>query len=140
MFGSSPEVVSVPDVDENADPEPDGEPGEVVEDEANESSLDVEEQWGDLQAFVARCEAEQVELYGLDPADPNTYWQRRRDIERAQPGGREEVLARFGIPNIEAWQQVSRYFEAKWSRFEQSPAGGSKIVVDERFAKARDRQ
>lgn len=133
MLGSSPEVVSVPETTVDDDEEGDDE----VEDPTSDNDppeVDVDERWGDLQAFIARCEAEEIELYGLEPTEIEAFVQRRSEIEKA---AQNRALASVGIDDYAAWQRTVKYFEAKWSRLHTARDGTRTIGFDERFVQAQ---
>ena len=59
----------------------------VDEDSTRDGQLDIEEEWAELQMLIHRCEAESLDLAGLDIADPKTFWARQTKISRAQGDG-----------------------------------------------------
>lgn len=76
---------------------------------------DIADTWADLQAFVARCEAEAIELASLDLSDPRTYWRCQRAIDGAGAGEREAAACAAGFADLAHWEAASRYYRIKWS-------------------------
>jgi hypothetical protein len=91
------------------EPEPEPEP-EPDEDPA-------QEEWRELQEYIARVEAHGIDLGGIDFASPVSYWQVMFAIEEAESQGsdRDEAIAAQGFANDEHWETVSTYIQAKWS-------------------------
>lgn len=76
---------------------------------------DIADAWADLQAFVARCEAEAIELASLDLSDPRTYWRCQRAIDGAVAGEREAAACAAGFADLAHWEAASRYYRIQWS-------------------------
>ena len=94
-------------------PEPDDEPDDEPEDEATS----VEDEWADMQAFAARCEAEAIDLAGVDIDDPATYWARQHRFDAALQAGssRHDAARAAGFTDARHWEWVSQYVQTKWS-------------------------
>lgn len=139
LFGHRPEVVSVPEIG-LADGEDEDE-NEVLEHLESEPSLPFTpaEEWGDLQAFAAKCEAEAIHLWGLSATDPRPFCKLRSEVERAVAAGetREQALLKHGVDDPDHWKQVEQYFEAKWSCLVTQSDGTEAIAFDERFVAAQ---
>lgn len=90
---------------------------EEGEDEEADEATSVEDEWADMQAFVARCEAEALDLAGIDVADPASYWMRHRQIEAGVARGRsrDESAREAGFTDARHWEWVSQYVQTKWS-------------------------
>lgn len=114
---------------------PNGQPGPPAPDDdddddaTRDGQLDVEDEWTELQMLIQRCEAEGLDLAGLDLADPRTFWARQARIERGLAEGKSKLHAvvSAGFRSVEHWQQVSRYYQAKWSELVRLPGGEREI-------------
>lgn len=112
--------------------------GERDEDATRDGQLSIEEEWTELQLFIERCEAEQLDLAGLDVADPAGFWARQGRIEQANAGGMnpQHAVIAAGFRGVEHWEQVSRYFQAKWSELVRHASGEREIRPREAFTAA----
>ncbi|MEZ4380491.1 MAG: hypothetical protein R3A79_04040 [Nannocystaceae bacterium] len=103
--------------------QPEFEEEDDEDDEADGDELDdqpdptVHDEWEDMQAFVARCEAEAIDLAGIDLDDPESFWGRYYAIERAprEEGAREARAKHSGFIDLHHWEWVSQYCQIKWS-------------------------
>jgi hypothetical protein len=79
----------------------------------------IRDEWDDMQAFVARCEAEAIDLAGIDLDDPASFWSRYYAIEPASSGdgSREDRAKQAGFSDLHHWEWVSQYCQIKWSEF-----------------------
>ena len=130
-----PPPPSASDEDEDED-EADGE-GDG-DDATRDGQANIEDEWADLQVFVARCEAESIDLAGLDINDPTTFWARQTRIEQAEAGGKGRLhsVVSAGFRSLEHWEQVSRYYQAKWSQMTRRPTGELEIRPRDEFTAA----
>lgn len=119
----------VPVVDPNAATGDQPEPEATADPDADEDSLaptSARDEWEDMQAFVARCEAEAIELGGIDIDDPSSFWEHYSRIE-ANPdnpsasakdpddAAREARAKAAGFSDLHHWEWVSQYCQIKWS-------------------------
>jgi hypothetical protein len=97
----------------------------------------VEKEFAELQAFAARCEAQGIDLKGLDVSNPETYWQKLFAFEGAQQDGAEpeQAYASIGFSKAE-WENVSQYFQAKWSHITTDSDGMPEVNVKDEFTNA----
>lgn len=126
-----------------AEPVPTVAPGVAALDEADQEPAGDEavlEAWDDLQMFIQRCEREAIDLAGLDLADPATFLSRQARIERLQVEGRsyEHSVIAAGFAGVDHWEQVSRYYQARWSHLVDCEAGGREIRPRDEFLAAVD--
>lgn len=99
---------------------------EDAEDGEDDEQATVEDDWADMQAFVARCEAEALDLAGVDPNDPDAYWAMHQRIEAAGAAGSREERARgAGFKDARHWDSVSHYLRARWSELVRGEGGAS---------------
>lgn len=98
---------AAPPTDVSDQPEPD------TEDDDDPA----QEEWRELQEFIARVEGHGIDLAGIEMADPVSYWRVMFAIEEAesQGGNRDEAIAQQGFANADHWEMVSNYIQAKWS-------------------------
>lgn len=110
------------------------------DDDAHPGDDAVLEAWDDLQMFIQRCEAEALDLAGLDLADPRTFVARQARIERLQVEGRsyEHSVLAAGFTGVGHWEQVSRYYQARWSELGERPGGGREIRLRDVFVAAAE--
>ena len=95
------------------------------EPEADDDSLaptSARDEWEDMQAFVARCEAEAIDLCGIDIDDPTSFWRTYAQIEGTQPdpaavddSTRDARAKSAGFADLHHWEWVSQYYQIKWS-------------------------
>lgn len=81
---------SAPVADDDDDDDADEIPGN---DATRDGQVNIEDEWADLQVLIARCEAETIDLAGLDIRDPATFWARQLRIEEGQRGGKGHLHA-----------------------------------------------
>ncbi len=124
------------DDDSDADDLEDSTPG--VDDATRDGQLNIEDEWAELQVLIARCEAERIDLAGLDIDDPSSFWSRQLQIEDGQRGGksRADSVVAAGFRSLEHWDEVSRYFQAKWSQLVRRDTGELEIRPYEEFTQA----
>jgi hypothetical protein len=125
----------VPEIDDEDEDDEDRPP---EEDATRDGQLSVDDEWADLQVFIARCEAESIDLAGLDLRDPASFWARQQAIERgeAEGKGRLHSVVSAGFRGLEHWEQVSRYYQAKWSQLVKHPDGAREIRPRDEFTQA----
>ncbi len=130
--GTSPAATPVADDD---DDDPDEIPGS---DATRDGQANIEDEWADLQVLIARCEAETIDLAGLDIRDPATFWARQLRIEESQRGGkgRLHAVVSAGFRSLEHWDEVSQYYQAKWSQLSHRDNGELEIRPHEMFTTA----
>lgn len=111
---------------------------DAADDEHPGDDPGVLEAWDDLQMFIQRCEAEALDLAGLDLADPATFMSRQARIERLQLEGRsyEHSVIAAGFTGVAHWEQVSRYYQARWSQLAVRRGGGREIRLRDPFLAA----
>lgn len=135
--GSSGPVAAAPAaaLDDDDDEEDDG---PADDDATRDGQLNIEDEWADLQVFIARCEAERIDLAGLDIRDPASFWARQIRVEQGQSEGkgRLHAVVTAGFRSLEHWEQVSRYFQAKWSLLVRRDTGELEIRPHEEFTDA----
>ncbi len=107
-------------------------------DSTRDGQLDIEDEWAELQMLVQRCEAEGLDIAGLDIDDPRTFWDRQARIERGRAEGKSQLHAvvSAGFKGVDHWEQVSRYYQAKWSQLVRLPGGEREIRPRDEFAAA----
>lgn len=107
-------------------------------DSTRDGQLDIEDEWAELQMLVQRCEAEGLNLAGLDIDDPKTFWDRQARIERGRAEGKSPLHAvvAAGFKGVDHWEQVSRYYQAKWSQLVRRDTGELEIRPREEFTGA----
>lgn len=107
-------------------------------DPTRDGQLDIEDEWAELEMLVQRCEAEVIDLAGLDLADPRSFWERQARIARGRAEGKGELHAvvSAGFRSVEHWELVSRYYQAKWSELVHLPSGEREIRPRSEFAAA----
>lgn len=115
-------------------------PAPQDDDDDEHDDAAVLEAWDDLQMFIQRCEAEALDLAGLDLADPKTFAARQARIERLQAEGRsyEHAVLAAGFTGVSHWEQVSRYYQARWSELGERPGGGREIRLRREFIAAAE--
>ena len=109
-----------------------------TDDATRDGQVNIEDEWADLQVLIARCEAETIDLAGLDIRDPATFWARQLRIEEGQRGGkgRLHAVVAAGFRSLEHWDEVSRYYQAKWSQLVRRDTGELEIRPREEFTGA----
>lgn len=120
-------------------PAPDEDDDEGDGDDATrDGQANIEDEWADLQVFVARCEAEGLDLAGLDIAEPATFWARQLRIEQGESDGKGRLhsVVSAGFRSLEHWEQVSRYYQAKWSQLLRRSTGELEIRPRDEFTAA----
>lgn len=134
--GTSAGPVTGHDDDDGDDADADETPGN--DDATRDGQANIEDEWADLQVLVARCEAETIDLAGLDIRDPATFWARQLRIEEGQRGGkgRLHAVVAAGFRSLEHWDEVSRYYQAKWSHLVRRDTGELEIRPREEFTGA----
>lgn len=120
------------------DDEDDDEAETDADDATRDGQANIEDEWADLQVFVARCEAESIDLAGLDIDDPTTFWARQHRIEQGESGGKGRLhsVVSAGFRSLEHWDQVSRYYQAKWSQMTRRATGELEIRPRDEFTAA----
>jgi len=99
---------------------------EAEEAEHDDEASTVEDDWADTQAFIARCEAEALDVAGLQLGDPDAYWARHQRIEAAGgQGSRDERARAAGFKDARHWDSVSHYVRARWSELVRGEQGAS---------------
>lgn len=123
---------SAPKPESEPEPEPDG------DDSTRDGYGDVDEEWADLQMLIQRCEAEGLDLSGLDIRDPATFWARQARIARGRAEGKSYLhsVVSAGFRSVDHWETVSRYYQAKWSHAVELPGGGREIRPRDLFTAA----
>lgn len=108
------------------------------DDATRDGQANIEDEWADIQVFIARCEAERIDLAGLDIRDPASFWARQIRVEQGQSEGkgRLHAVVTAGFRSLEHWEQVSRYFQAKWSLLARRDTGDLEIRPHEEFTDA----
>ena len=134
--GSSGPVAAAPAAALDDDDEEDDGPAD--NDATRDGQLNIEDEWADLQVLIARCEAETIDLAGLDIRDPATFWARQVRIEDGQRDGkgRLHAVVAAGFRSLEHWDEVSRYYQAKWSLLARRDTGELEIRPREEFTGA----
>ncbi len=97
----------------------------------------VEKEFAELQAFAAQCEAQRIDLKGLDIHNPEHYWGKLFAFEGAQQDGAEpeDAYKSIGFTKSE-WERVSQYFQAKWSQITTDDDGMPQVNVKDEFTNA----
>lgn len=131
--GAGPTAVDTDDGDDDDDAS--DTPGN---DATRDGQANIEDEWADLQVLIARCEAETIDLAGLDIRDPATFWARQMRIEDGQRGGkgRLHAVVAAGFRSLEHWDEVNRYYQAKWSHLVRRDTGELEIRPREEFTGA----
>ena len=127
---AKPAVPSLDEEDEDGDTGPD--------DATRDGQLSIEDEWSELQILIARHEAEGIDLAGLDIDDPASFWARQLRIEdhMRQGKGRQHSVVAAGFRDLEHWDEVSRYFQAKWSQLARRDTGELEIRPRQEFTDA----
>ena len=140
-LSKEPQVV---DLQEQGAPAVDDDPEDEPDDDEGQPS--VQDEWDDMQAFAVRCEAEAIDLAGIDINDPRTYWVRYLEIEVPEGekiGTRESRAKSAGFGDIRHWEWVSQYYQIKWSELIEQPEGPAirtRPAFDAARAEARRRR
>jgi hypothetical protein len=100
----------------------------------------VEDAWGDLQALIAKFEAEALDLAGVALHPPESYWARAHAIARATSAGAtpNDAASSAGFRDHAHWMRVHDYVRAKWTRLIDDESAGPRLELDPRFARAPD--
>jgi len=108
------------------------------DDATRDGQLNIEDEWAELQILIARHEAEGIDLAGLDITDPASFWTRqlRIDDHQRQGKGRLHSVVAAGFRGLEHWDEVSRYFQAKWSQLARRDTGELEIRPRPEFTDA----
>jgi hypothetical protein len=135
-LGSSGKPAPAPPTEDDDDEEEDGEAD--ADDATRDGQANIEDEWADIQVFVARCEAESIDLAGLDIDDPTTFWARQQRIEQGESDGKGRLhsVVAAGFRSLEHWEEVSRYYQAKWSQMTRRPTGELEIRPRDEFTEA----
>jgi len=126
-----------PDDDDDDDDDDDAE-HTGPDDATRDGQLSIEDEWAELQVLIARHEAEGIDLAGLDIADPASFWTRQLRIDDHQRlgKGRLHSVVAAGFRGLEHWDEVSRYFQAKWSQLARRDTGELEIRPRPEFTDA----
>jgi hypothetical protein len=118
--------------------EDDSEDEDAPDDATRDGQLSIEDEWSELQILIARHEAEGIDLAGLDIDDPASFWARQLRIEehQRQGKGRLHSVVAAGFRSLEHWDEVSRYFQAKWSQLARRDTGELEIRPRQEFTDA----
>ncbi len=119
-----------------AAPPPPPEPDEDDEEETVDEEEDpAEEEWQELQQYIARAEQHAIDLAGIDLASPVSYWQVYFAIEEAEAygGDREQAIAEQGFRSVQHWEQMSQYVQAKWSELGVDEDGDKTVRIRDDF-------
>lgn len=96
-----------------------------------------EKQLAELHAFAAQCEAQGIDLKGLDVRQPEGYWMKLFAYEGALHEGKSEADAYAGIGfSKREWEIVQQYFQAKWSHLTTDSDGMPDVNVMDEFQNA----
>ena len=97
-----------------------------------------EEEWQEIQAFIARCESSGLDLAGLDINDPGGYWRVNQEIDQTEPdgNGRTLVAQKHGFRDLDHWDTVARYFQSKWSHKTVDEDGEPTVQIRDEFTNA----
>lgn len=100
----------------------------------------VRQSWDRLKSFVARCEAEDLDLAGLHIEDPIGFWARYTRIECAKLRGTspESAVRAEGLSCLDHWVVVDRYFQARYSELVRQSSGKLAIRFIDAFQRAAD--
>lgn len=136
-LGSGTQTAAKPAVsslDEDDEDDADNGPDDATRD----GQLSVEDEWSELQILIARHEAEGIDLAGLDIDDPASFWARQLRIEDHQRQGKGRLFSvvAAGFRSLEHWDEVNRYFQAKWSQLARRDTGELEIRPRQEFTDA----
>ncbi|MBK6693753.1 MAG: hypothetical protein IPG50_16315 [Myxococcales bacterium] len=97
--------------------------------------------WDQLKSFVARCEAQSLDLAGLHVDDPIGFCAVRARIEERKLAGTsaEEATLAEGFSCVDHWVVVERYFQARYSELVRLPTGKVAVRYVEAFQRATER-
>ncbi len=125
-------------LDDDDDDDDDDADATGPDDATRDGQLSIEDEWAELQILIARHEAEGIDLAGLDIADPTSFWTRqlRIDDHQRQGKGRLHSVVAAGFRGLEHWDEVSRYFQAKWSQLVRRDTGELEIRPRPEFTDA----
>lgn len=100
----------------------------------------VRQSWERLKSFVARCEAEDLDLAGLRIEDPIGFWSRHARIECAKLRGiaPEQAVVAEGLTCLDHWVVVEKYFQARYSELVRLPNGKLTIRFVDAFQRTGD--
>lgn len=120
------------------DDDDDDDDGLGLDDATRDGQHSVQDEWDDMQSLIARCDAEGIDIAGLDIDDPTSFWTRQMRIEehRRQGKGRLHSVVLVGFRSLEHWDQVSRYYQARWSQLVERDTGELEIRPRQEFTDA----
>lgn len=132
LFGAIKKLVGGSNPVESA-PQPD-----VADDEDPTPEQIAEEEWQDIQTFIARCEASGLDLAGLNVEEPAGYWTVSQEIDQTEPdgNGRTLVAQKHGFRDLSHWETVAQYFQSKWSHKTVDDDGEPTVTVRDEFTNA----
>ena len=119
-----------------AAPPPPPEPDEEDEEETVDDDEDpAQDEWRELQQYIARMEQHAIDLASIDLADPVSYWRVYFAIEEAEAygGDRERAIAGQGFRGADPWEQMSQYVQAKWSELAPDEDGDMGVRIRDDF-------
>ena len=98
----------------------------------------VQDEWDELQEVIARVEGQGMDLAGIDPADPISFWSKQFAIEEAQGQGLSEDQAaqQQGFHDEEHFDLISEYMQAKWSYVGTDEDGQQAVLQRDEFMNA----
>ena len=98
----------------------------------------VEEEWNELQQLIARVEGQRMDLGGVDPADPITFWSKHFAMERAESEGtpREAAAQQQGFQDADHARMIFDYMTAKWSHIGTDEDGQQAVLQRDEFMNA----
>lgn len=92
-------------------------------------------EWREIQEFIARVEAQGIDLAGMNLADPLSYWVKSFSIEESESRGenKAEVIRREGFRDARHWELASQYFINKWCELKTNEDGELEVRQKSEF-------
>ncbi len=104
-------------------------PANQTDEDEDEDEPYALQEWKQMQALIAEVESSGMDLAGVDPADPSSYYTKVFAIEAAQSDGtsRDDALRANGFHNADHYDRVSNYMMAKWSELVRDEDGEPEV-------------
>ncbi|MDY0003361.1 MAG: hypothetical protein RBU30_18830 [Polyangia bacterium] len=94
-----------------------------------------QQEWREIQEFIAQVEAQGIDLAGMNLADPVSYWVKAFAIEEAeaQGGSKQQAIRQQGFSNDRHWEIASQYFLNKWCELVTNEEGELEVRQKAQF-------
>jgi hypothetical protein len=109
-----------------------------TDDDEDDPAKNAQERWNELQQLIARFEQQGIDLVGVDPNDPVTFFHKQFAIEQeTQDGGDYNAACqRQGFRDRFHLQEVADYVQAKWSVLGTDDDGVPDVVIRDEYNNA----